>query len=96
MRKVPINSRGERAARSPGEIRGKRVTVYPSWNGATEVAAWRVLGGGDKSSLVPLGTTPWRDFETRVSFPATPRLVQVEALDTSGAVLGASEPIAPR
>jgi hypothetical protein len=72
------------------------LTVYASWNGATEIAEWRVLAGDDKSNLVPLGTSPWRDFETRMNFPGTPRVVQVEALDASGAVLGASDPIAPR
>ncbi len=42
------------------------VTAYASWNGATGVAAWRVLGGSSASSLVPLGQTPWTNFETAI------------------------------
>jgi hypothetical protein len=77
-------------------IDGAGLTVYASWNGATEVAEWRVLAGGDTASLTPLGSFPWSDFETRMSFPATPAVVQVEALDASGGVIGASDVVEPR
>jgi hypothetical protein len=77
-------------------VQGDRLAVYASWNGATEIAEWRVLAGYDKSTLAPLGVSPWQDFETTMSFPAGPRVVQVEALDASGAVLGASDPVTPR
>jgi hypothetical protein len=76
-------------------VQDNTVTVYASWNGATEVASWQVLGGNDKSTLAPLGTSPWQDFETGMSFPGSPRVVQVQALDASGAVLGTSDPITP-
>jgi hypothetical protein len=77
-------------------IQAGRLSVYASWNGATEIAEWRVLAGDDKSALAPLGTSPWQDFETTMSFPAAPRAVQVEALDAAGTVLGASDAITPR
>ena len=77
-------------------IDGAGLTVYASWNGATGVAQWRVLAGDDRAALAPLGSFPWSDFETRMSFPAAPAFVQVEALDASGAVIGASEVVEPR
>jgi hypothetical protein len=72
-----------------------RLKVYVSWNGATEVARWRAVGGADKASLAPLGDAPWEDFETLLEFPAGPGLVQVQALDAAGNVIGASEVVKP-
>lgn len=76
--------------------RNGSLTVYASWNGATEVAQWRVLAGADESSLAELGTAPWQDFETKLSFPGSPAAFQVEALDASGAVIGRSPVLAPK
>lgn len=73
-----------------------RLMAYVSWNGATEVAAWRVWGGADEASLAPLGTAPWQDFETKLTFPGAPAAIQVEALDASGAVIGKSPVVAPK
>ena len=74
-----------------------RVAAYVSWNGATEVAQWQLLGGADASSLAPLVTAPKTDFETRLSATVTPvpRLVQIQALDAAGNVIGASEQVVP-
>jgi hypothetical protein len=72
------------------------VSAYVSWNGATEVASWRLLGGSDPKQLTELSTTPWADFETRVSSPGEPALVQVEALDASGNVLGRTAVVKPK
>ena len=67
--------------------------VHASWNGATEVAAWRVLtsGPGPRGRLARSART---GFETVLTVPAdvvdgpdAPGLV-VEALDDGGAVLG--------
>ncbi len=35
------------------------VALYASWNGATNVASWQVLGGESAESLAPLGSYPW-------------------------------------
>ncbi|MEA2209695.1 MAG: hypothetical protein QOF54_2172, partial [Solirubrobacteraceae bacterium] len=71
---------------------GHAATVYASWNGATEVASWRVLAGRSASSLQPLADAPRSGFETavRVASLASRTYVQVQALDAAGAVIGAS------
>ena len=76
-------------ALSPG-ARG-RVRVYVSWNGATQVVAWRVLGGPTKHDLAPLGVTvPENGFETTIEVPSDPRYFAVQALDRKGSVLSTS------
>jgi hypothetical protein len=72
-----------------------RVAAYVSWNGATEVAQWRLLGGPDPNSMAELITQPWADFETKLAASGTPAYVQVQALDASGNVLGQSGVIKP-
>jgi hypothetical protein len=69
------------------------VTVYASWNGATEVASWRVLGGPSTHQLTPVATAPRGGFETAIATPAAEAYVQVQALSSSGAVLGTSSAI---
>ncbi len=76
-------------------VKSGRLMAYVSWNGATEVKQWQVLAGATKTTLAPIGTAPWQDFETKLSFPGTPALIQVKALDGSGAVLGTSAVLAP-
>jgi hypothetical protein len=71
------------------------IVAYASWNGATEVRSWRLLGGSDPGSLNPLGTAAWADFETQLVFPGTPAYVQVQALDGFGNVIGESAVIQP-
>jgi arylsulfotransferase ASST len=72
------------------------VEAYVSWNGATDVAQWRLLGGDTDSSLAEIGTSPWMDFETKLVFDGAPAFVQVQALDASGNVIGQSAVIAPK
>jgi len=72
---------------------GSGATVYVSWNGATEVASWRVLAGRTAAALAPVAGASRAGFETPVAVsPAPPRgsFFEVQALDASGAVLGAS------
>ena len=71
-------------------------TVYASWNGATAVATWRVLGGSSPTQLAVVGSGPKWAFETpiRVAHPA--RYVAVEALDAAGKVLGRSDTVLVR
>jgi hypothetical protein len=61
-----------------------------SWNGATRVAAWRILQGQSARSLTPLMSVPRRGFETTVAVPSRGRYLAVQALDRTGAVLGTS------
>jgi hypothetical protein len=67
-------------------------TVYASWNGATQVAAWRVLAGPSPATLTAVAQVPKSGFETSIPLPggvAGPD-AQVQALDAAGNVLGAS------
>jgi hypothetical protein len=66
------------------------VIVYASWNGATDIAAWRVLAGPSATALQEIGTAVWDGLETKMRFATDQRLVQVQALDVTGNVLGSS------
>ena len=67
------------------------VTAYTSWNGATQVTDWRLLGGGSAQDLVPLGVTASRGgFETAIDITSEPRYFAVQALDRKGSVLSTS------
>jgi hypothetical protein len=72
-----------------------RVTIYVSWNGATEVATWQVLAGGDPDKLEPAGSAPRKGFETALTLYTGEPYVAVEAKDSSGRVLGTSEVVEP-
>jgi hypothetical protein len=68
--------------------------VWASWNGSTEVAAWQVLGGSDASHLSPIGNPiPKTGFETAMSISGQYATLEVQALNSSGAVLGTSASI---
>ena len=71
------------------------LTVYASWNGATEVASWRVLGGESEADLAEVGSAARAGFETEIPVDTLVTFVAVEALDASGNILGASEVIQP-
>jgi Arylsulfotransferase (ASST) len=66
------------------------VTVYASWNGATAVSNWQVLGGTSSSTLAPLTTVPSGGFETPISIPSAPAVLAVQALGPTGQALGGS------
>jgi Arylsulfotransferase (ASST) len=70
------------------------MTVYASWNGATQVAAWRVLEGSGPSNLQPVLQQPRAGFQTIISPPAGGQYIVVQALAADGTVLAAS-PLRP-
>ncbi|MGN6372086.1 MAG: arylsulfotransferase family protein [Solirubrobacteraceae bacterium] len=72
---------------------GSKLTVYASWNGATNVARWQVLGGSSTKQLAPLASAGRSGFETAIPVSSAPAYVAVQALDSSGAVLGTSRTI---
>lgn len=72
-----------------------RVSVAASWNGATEVRAWRVLAGRTSRSLEPVTTVARTGFETTATVAVTRPVVAVAALDANGNVLGTSETLEP-
>jgi EmrB/QacA subfamily drug resistance transporter len=64
---------------------GGKTIVYASWNGATQVASWRVLVGSKS-----LASATKSGFETAIQVPAGSRTFRVQALDATGKVLGTS------
>lgn len=68
--------------------------LWASWNGSTEVAAWRILGGPDASHLAPIGSPVSKTgFETAMSVSGHYASLAVQALNAQGGVLMTSEPI---
>src|SRR5215211_1874216 len=103
---LPAESESYRAFRFPwsGKPEGEpalaaeagpddEVTLYASWNGATEVADWEVLAGPGPDRLEQAGSVPSRGFETAVKVTTTEPYVGVRAKDTSGKVLGTSKAV---
>jgi hypothetical protein len=64
--------------------------VYVSWNGATEVATWRVHAGKKESSLSTVATQPRTGFETVIAANSTGPYFAVTAHDPAGRLLGQS------
>lgn len=65
---------------------GERV-AHVSWNGATEVAGWRLVTGEDAASATGRVTVDRDGFETAIPVPGETPYVAVEALDDDGQVL---------
>jgi hypothetical protein len=69
---------------------GGRTVVYASWNGATQVRSWRVLGDGS----APVASAARSGFETAIPVTQTVGSFRVQALDAHGRVLGTSSAFA--
>jgi len=67
-------------------------TLYASWNGATQVASWRVLAGASQTALAPVTAALKSGFETTIALAASAPgpYLEVQALDSTGAVIGVS------
>jgi len=64
-------------------------TAYVSWNGATAVASWQLLGGTSPVTFSALGPqTAKEGFETAIPIPGHPQFVAVQAYSQSGELLG--------
>lgn len=74
---------------------GGKLTVYASWNSATDVARWRVLAGSSTRALKPVADVPRSGFETAAVVFTHTTYVAAQAQDASGRVLGTSEPVKP-
>ena len=66
------------------------VSVYASWNGATEVAGWQVLAGSATGSLAPVATARKTGFETAIDVNSSATSFAVRALGAHGRVLSTS------
>jgi Arylsulfotransferase (ASST) len=67
--------------------------VYASWNGATNVAAWRVAAGSSRNDLRPVGIARHHAFETVIQLSPGHRYASLTALDRSGKPLKRSPTI---
>jgi arylsulfotransferase ASST len=70
--------------------RGGGMSVYASWNGATEVASWDVLAGPRPDALQQVASSPRRGFETVIGIAARAAYVAVRAKDAAGQALATS------
>ena len=77
---------------SKGTTSGATTNVYVSWNGATQVASWRVLAGPSADALEAVLTMGKQGFESQIAIPAQP-YVAVQALDGVGRVLATSSTV---
>jgi hypothetical protein len=64
--------------------------LYASWNGATELAAWRLLTGMSAGSLAEERIVPRKGFETDLGRAGQWRYAAVAALDRDGDTLARS------
>ncbi len=65
-------------------------TVYASWNGATDVATWRVLAGPAPSALAPVAQGSFTGFESALATNSKQPYFAVQALGSGGQLLGTS------
>jgi hypothetical protein len=72
---------------------GRASTLYVSWNGATEVAAWELSAGPSAGRLHPVARSRRTGFETEIRISATHGYAAATALDRAGHPLGTSEAI---
>jgi len=70
------------------------MTVYASWNGATEVASWQVLAGPAPDQLEAAGSAMRTGFETAIAVDSVAAYAAVRAKDARGRVLGISPAVA--
>jgi len=70
--------------------------VAASWNGATAVVSWQVLGGTAPGALAAVGSpVASSGFETQITAPTSAPYVAVQALGAGGAVLATSAAVTP-
>jgi hypothetical protein len=65
-------------------------TVYASWNGATGVSSWRLIGGATPATLATIATVPSSGFETAIAVASAAPVFAVQALGAGGEVLANS------
>jgi len=96
--KIPLSAWvGEPLAKPDALARtsGGTATVYVSWNGATQVTAWRVLAGPSAGQLSPVATAPWAGIQTAIRLSQSFQVFQVQALDAAGQVIYTSRTFGP-
>jgi EmrB/QacA subfamily drug resistance transporter len=69
---------------------GGKTTVYASWNGATQLASWRVLAASGSASAKAVASAAKSGFETAIAVPPGASSFTLQALDAAGRVIGTS------
>jgi len=69
-------------------------TIYASWNGATGISAWRIIGGANPAALAAIATVASAGFETATAVPSAAPVFAVQALGAGGEVLATSRVLA--
>ncbi|HXW78678.1 MAG TPA: MFS transporter, partial [Acidimicrobiales bacterium] len=64
--------------------------VYASWNGATQVASWKILAGTSSHDLSVVASSTKTGFETEVNVKGHQSVFEVEAINAKGQVIGTS------
>jgi len=88
--RLPWRGRPAAPPRAAASTTGGQTIVWASWNGATGVAAWRVLAGDVAGRLRPVAVAARNGFETRIGIRGRPRFVRVQALARNGRALAGS------
>jgi hypothetical protein len=65
-------------------------TINATWNGATNVATWNLMGGTSSSGLVSVGSAPWNGLDTTFTVKTSATSLQLVAQDSTGATVGQS------
>jgi hypothetical protein len=68
-----------------------KTTVYASWNGATQVTAWKVLAGSGAGGQNVVATARKSGFETAIPVSQSDKTFTVQALSAGGRVIGTSK-----
>ncbi len=82
---LPLTSPAAAARQNAG-----KTSVYVSWNGATQVSSWRVMGGESAGRLTAVASAAKSGFETAIPIAGDYDRVEVQALNSSGKVIGTS------
>jgi hypothetical protein len=72
------------------KVKGK-ATVYASWDGATQVTAWKVLAGSNANHLPVVATHAKTGFETTITLAKSAKVYKVQAFDAKGHLLRTSK-----
>jgi hypothetical protein len=71
-------------------LTARTTRIYASWNGATDVARWKVLAQTSPGKLAVVGSYHSTGFETAITAPTSAPEVAVQAISAAGRTLASS------
>jgi hypothetical protein len=72
---------------------GPGSTVDAFWNGATDVARWRILAGSGPSALHPVASVAWNGLDTKAHLQRRAGWVEVAGENAAGQTVATSAPV---